>query len=111
MTLAPERIDELADHLASARAANVPVERTLTRDAASLDDGYAVQRALMARAARRGAGLRGFKVGTTSAAAMARVGIEEPLFGFLERDDAVANGGALDLRALIAPRIEMELAL
>lgn len=110
MTLAPARIDELVQSLAEARATRVPVERTLTRPDASLDDAYAVQRALMASAPKRGGGVRGFKVGTTSDAAMARVGIDEPLFGFLERDDAVADGGTVDLRALIAPRIEMELA-
>ena len=109
--LAPARVDELASRLARARASNVPIPRALTRDGATLDDAYEVQRALMTRASHRGAGLTGFKVGTTSAAAMARVGIEEPLFGFLERDDAVSDGGAIDLRALIAPRIEMELAL
>jgi 2-oxo-3-hexenedioate decarboxylase len=103
-------LERVVRRLEGARAARAPVERMMTGGNATLADGYVLQRALMKRAAARGAGLRGFKVGTTSAAAMARVGIDEPLYGFLERDDGVANGGVVDSAALIAPRIEMELA-
>jgi 2-oxo-3-hexenedioate decarboxylase len=111
------RIEEIAQALAAARKHRAPIERIITRAEATLDDAYAVQFALMAHARSRtdaegvGGGLRGFKVGTTSAAAMARVGVEEPMLGFIEHADAVPNGGLVDLRELIAPRIEMELAL
>ncbi|HEY0614849.1 MAG TPA: fumarylacetoacetate hydrolase family protein [Candidatus Elarobacter sp.] len=107
MTLAAGRAGAIAERLAAARVARRPLARILTRADGSLADGYAVQRALMERAGA----LRGFKVGTTSAAAMARVGIDEPLLGYIEQGDAVPNGGVVDLGELIAPRIEMELAL
>jgi 2-keto-4-pentenoate hydratase len=105
-----ERIAEIATRLAEARATRHPIARILTRENASLDDGYAVQRALAARVHADGGVLCGYKVGVTSPAAMARAGVDEPLFGFLEGRDAIANGGTIDMEQLIAPRIEMELA-
>lgn len=108
--LTPARVAEIADRLAAARAAHTPVSRNLTCADAALDDAYSVQFALLAQARSRAGGLRGFKVGTTSTEAMRRVGVDEPLLGFLEHGDAVPDGGVVDLRALIAPRIEMELA-
>ena len=110
MTIATTRIDEIARRLDDARRSRTPVPRELTRAHASLDDGYAVQRMLMAQASGRGAGLRGFKIGVTSTAAMGRAGVDEPLYGFLERDDAVDDAGTIDSATLVAPRIEMELA-
>ena len=65
-----------------------------------LADGYAVQRVL-----RAGAGpLVGWKLGVTSRAKQAQVGIDTPVYGFLAAADALAAGRPLDASALIQPR-------
>jgi 2-oxo-3-hexenedioate decarboxylase len=96
--------------LAKAQREHRLIDRPITRADATLADGYAVQRALLAEVAAYGAVLCGYKVGTTSAAAMARVGIDEPLYGFLIADGRIPDGGIVDMHGLTAPRIEMELA-
>lgn len=110
MPIAALRLEEIARALDDARRKGSPIARPITVADADLDDAYAIQRVLMRSAHEHGGGLRGFKIGTTSAAAMARVGVAEPLYGFIERADAIVDGGVIDLRALIAPRIEMEVA-
>jgi len=107
---AADAIDELAARLAAARARRVPIARTLTLANATLEDAYAVQRALAARARAAGRTPYGFKVGVTSGPALARAGLSEPLVGFLEAEDAIPSGSHVDVAELIAPRIEMELA-
>jgi len=100
-------IGEVAATLERARRERRPVARLITSANATLAEGYRVQRELMLCVK---GGPYGFKIGSTSAAAMARIGIAEPLYGFIEASDAVANGGTIAAGTLIAPRIEMEVA-
>lgn len=70
-----------------------------------LAEGYAVQRTL-----REAAGpLAGWKLGVTSRAKQAQVGISSPIYGFLAGADALDVGVALDASALIQPRCEPEI--
>ena len=78
-----------------------------TRPGLGLADGYAVQRVL-----RAGAGpLVGWKLGVTSRAKQAQVGIDSPVFGFLAAADALAVGQPLATTALIQPRCEPEIVV
>lgn len=51
----------------------------------------------------------GYKVGMTSVAAQASVGLARPLHGRLFADMQIAEGGTVDLSRYLAPRVEMEL--
>ena len=70
-----------------------------------LDAGYAVQRVL-----RESAGpLVGWKLGVTSRAKQAQVGVSAPVYGFLPGSGALDVGEPLDTAQLIQPRCEPEI--
>ena len=74
-------------------------------DVPDLATGYAVQRLL-----RESAGpLVGWKLGVTSRAKQAQVGVSSPVFGFLAGGSALDLGEPLDTGALIQPRCEPEI--
>jgi 2-keto-4-pentenoate hydratase len=76
----------------------------------SVVDAYAIQRVWTASRIDQGATLVGRKVGLTSAAMQELLGISEPDYGVLFEDMIVATGATLDAAALIAPRVEPEIA-
>ncbi|GAB4050298.1 fumarylacetoacetate hydrolase family protein [Catellatospora paridis] len=75
-----------------------------------VDGAYAVQEALIARRLDRGERLVGIKMGLTSRAKMAQVGVHEVIWGRLTDAMAVPDGGQLSLDGFIHPRIEPEIA-
>src|SRR6478672_6201198 len=74
-------------------------------DVPDLATGYAVQRELRASAGP----IVGWKLGVTSRAKQAQVGIDSPAYGFLEGVNALDLGAPLDASALIQPRCEPEI--
>lgn len=74
------------------------------------EDAYAVQDAIRARKLARGARIVGLKAGLTSRAKMKQMGVEDPVFGFLVDDFAVADGGDIVTSKLIHPKVEPEIA-
>ncbi|WP_144125415.1 2-keto-4-pentenoate hydratase [Catellatospora sichuanensis] len=75
-----------------------------------VDGAYAVQEALIARRLDRGQRLVGIKMGLTSRAKMAQVGVHEVIWGRLTDAMAVPDGGQLSLDGFIHPRVEPEIA-
>ncbi len=74
------------------------------------DSAYAVQR-LVANARREsGARVVGHKVGLTSLAVQAQLGVGRPDFGLLFDDMSVAAGTTVDMGRLLQPKIEAEIA-
>jgi len=71
---------------------------------------YEVQRLSMARRMARGERRLGIKMGVTSKAKMAQVGVTEMIWGMLTSDMQIANGGKLDMTRFIHPRAEPEIA-
>jgi 2-oxo-3-hexenedioate decarboxylase len=97
---------ELAGRLSKAVADRTAIDQ-LSDDAPELDlaGGYAVQRVL-----RNEAGpLVGWKLGVTSRAKQAQVGVNAPVFGFLAGKNALDLGEPLDTSQLIQPRCEPEI--
>lgn len=72
--------------------------------------GYAVQEALVEKRLQRGEKLVGYKMGLTSRAKMAQVGVDEVIFGRLTDGMRIADGGAVDVSSFIHPRVEPEVA-
>jgi 2-oxo-3-hexenedioate decarboxylase len=98
-------IAELAARLSKAVADRTAIDQ-LSDDVPDLDlpTAYAVQREL-----RDAAGpLVGWKLGVTSRAKQAQVGVSDPIFGFLAGSNALDLGEPLDTSALIQPRCEPE---
>jgi len=71
---------------------------------------YDVQNALTSARLAAGATIVGRKVGLTSPAVQAQLGVGQPDFGVLFDDMHVPDGGAVDIAALIAPKVEAEVA-
>lgn len=78
--------------------------------ALSLEDAYSVQDQLLELRKATGEQATGRKLGFTSEAKMAQMGVSEIIVGFLTDTMAVEDGGRLDITPLIHPRVEPEVA-
>lgn len=99
-------VSELAARLSKAVADRTAITK-LTDEFPELDisTGYRVQRELRAAAGA----IAGWKLGVTSRAKQAQVGVTSPIYGFLPAAGAVDLGEPLDTSALIHPRCEPEI--
>ncbi|MFF0721407.1 2-keto-4-pentenoate hydratase [Micromonospora sp. NPDC003816] len=75
-----------------------------------VDTAYAVQAALVQRRLDRGERLVGLKMGLTSKAKMAQVGVDEVIWGRLTDTMRIPDGGTVDVTGFIHPRVEPEVA-
>lgn len=98
----------LADLLAAAVTHADPAERPETEP--SVATAYAVQRELLRRSIAAGARQVGVKLGFTSRAKMAQMGVDSVIAGYLLDAHQVTDGAALDRSTLIHPRVEPEIA-
>jgi 2-keto-4-pentenoate hydratase len=104
VALAAERL------IAAARivTATAPVRDVLGSTDVAL--AYDVQNILTAARLAGGATIVGRKIGLTSPAVQAQLGVDRPDFGVLFDDMLVPDGGAVDVATLIAPKAEAEVA-
>src|SRR5579863_1689891 len=98
--------DEIAARLTKAKADRTAIgSLSAELDGFDLAAAYGVQRRL-----RNEAGpLAGWKLGLTSRAKQAQVGVSEPLYGFLAARDALDIGEPLVTGQHIQPRCEPEI--
>ncbi len=75
-----------------------------------IDDAYAVQAMSVARRLARGERRVGMKMGLTSRAKMAQVGVSEVIWGRLTDAMRVEEGGVIRMGAYVHPRVEPEIA-
>jgi 2-keto-4-pentenoate hydratase len=105
-------ISDLADRLWRAEIDRVPVDPlTQTRPDLSVDDAYAIQTRNVDRRVAAGSVVRGHKIGLTSRASQDLLGVHEPNFGTLLDDMFLDESEEMDLDALVAPRVEAEIAM
>lgn len=76
----------------------------------SLAEAYEVQRQAIALRIRRGERRIGLKMGFTSRAKMVQMGLADLIWGRLTDGMVVEEGGAIDLRRYVHPRVEPEVA-
>lgn len=95
----------------AAREARAIVQITGQEGELSLADAYEIQRAAIDHRLARGARLVGVKMGFTSEAKMAQMGLKDQIWGRLTSDMVVPNGGILDRARFIHPRVEPEVAV
>ncbi|MFO1260904.1 MAG: fumarylacetoacetate hydrolase family protein [Sphingomonadaceae bacterium] len=76
----------------------------------SLEDAYAVQSASMARRYARGQRRVGIKMGFTSRAKMAQMGVDEMIWGRLTDGMMVEDGDSISFARYVHPRVEPEIA-
>jgi 2-oxo-hept-3-ene-1,7-dioate hydratase len=83
---------------------------SLEQPGMTIEDGYNVQRAWVARKLGAGHRLIGHKIGLTSRAMQRSSNINEPDYGALLDDMLFANDGDIPFTRFIEPRVEVELA-
>lgn len=106
-----ELVETLAAELRQAEASGTPIAPLRARIP---DDGgvtaYAVQQANVDYWAQRGRRVVGRKIGLTAKAVQRQLGVDQPDFGVLFDDMAIADGGNLDPARAIQPKAEAEIA-
>ena len=109
--MTPEQHIEAARRLDEAERTRAQI-RMLSLDypQMTMADAYAVQNAWRALQVARGERIVGHKIGLTSKAMQAAVGIDQPDSGFLTQRMVFADGGVVPSERFIGLRIEAELA-
>ena len=79
-------------------------------DDATLDTAYAIQEEVTKAALAQGRRLVGRKIGLTSAAVQAQMGVDQPDYGMLFADMEYADGAIIPAGLLIQPKVEAEIA-
>ncbi|GAA4573392.1 fumarylacetoacetate hydrolase family protein [Micromonospora coerulea] len=103
-------IAEIAEKLGGAADTATAIGQLAAETGLDVDAAYAVQTALVQRRLERGERLVGLKMGLTSKAKMAQMGVDEVIWGRLTDLMRVPDGGTVDLGAFIHPRVEPEVA-
>ncbi|MEV7970942.1 fumarylacetoacetate hydrolase family protein [Sphaerisporangium sp. NPDC088356] len=102
---------KLADDLLLAGTTRAPIAPpTEVYDWLTVDDAYAVQLLQVESLVASGARIVGHKVGLTSAAMQAALGVDQPDFGHLLDHMVLPEGQPISARRLLAPRVEPEIA-
>lgn len=86
-----------------------PLRDRLTQ--ADQDGAYAIQEVNTKAWLAQGRRLVGRKIGLTSRAVQAQLGVDQPDFGMLFADMAVGDGEVVTMNRLIQPKVEAEVAL
>lgn len=92
----------------SRRQAVLPVREFIP--AGDVEAAYAVQRTLIADRVEAGAVITGRKIGLTSPAVQAQLGVDQPDFGVLLDTMARSEHVPIDASVLLQPKIEAEIA-
>ncbi len=109
--MTPEQISAAAEALYQAEATGRQIGLlSLAHPGMTMDDAYAVQKALVARRLAAGGHVIGWKIGLTSKAMQAALNIDIPDSGVLTDDMAFDSGAVIPRGRFIQPRVEAEIA-
>lgn len=108
--LATATVDELAARLDAAQTSRTDTPSLADTHTFGIDDAYAVQAALLARRQARGEHITGVKLGFTSKAKMAQMGVSDVIVGRLTDAMRIADGDDVALDRFIHPKAEPEVA-
>ena len=111
MSLTREQIEQLADHVEQAELQAHDITK-ITDDYPDMtfSDAYDVQWEIRRRKVERGDRIVGMKMGLTSRAKMQQMGVETPIYGFLADYFERPDSGEIEMKDLIHPKVEAEIA-
>lgn len=110
MALSSNDIAALAERLDDAQTGVHDTVSLADDTAVDVDDAYRIQEAVVARRLGRGERIVGVKLGFTSKAKMAQMGVSDVIVGRLTDAMHVDDGASVDLHRFIHPKIEPEIA-
>jgi 2-keto-4-pentenoate hydratase len=102
-------IQAIARRLLDAYRSGTPIA-PVRSEISGVDQAYAVQRATVETWLGQGRKLAGQKIGLTSPAVQAQLGVDQPDFGALFADMVLENGATVPRGRVLQPRIEGEIA-
>lgn len=106
-----EKIVKAAETLRKSRATRTAVGKvSVTHGIASVDEAYAVSELNRQCKVAQGSRVVGKKIGLTSKAVQAQLGVDQPDFGFLFDDMEFLNAQVVPVNRLIQPKAEAEIA-
>ena len=106
-----KKIENAAAALRQARAACSPIPQvSADYGIGTVDEAYAVSELNRQARVAQGRRVTGKKIGLTSKAVQAQLGVDQPDFGFLFDDMEYLNGQGLPAGKLIQPKVEAEIA-
>ncbi len=104
-------LDDIAGALDGAWSDRRPIaQHSATHPQLDVTDAYAIQQRVVAGRIAEGARIVGWKIGLTSLAMQQQLGVDQPDYGPILDGWLVPNGGTVEAAALIAPRVEAEIA-
>ncbi len=104
------RIEQIAATLHQAQRTQTPTAQFSLSQSLTLEDAYAVQHHLIQLRIAEGERHLGIKMGFTSEAKMAQMGVSEMIIGQLTDAMFCSNGGSIEQNKFIHPRVEPEIA-
>lgn len=102
------KIQRIAKRLDDAAFSAQATQQMTGEDSITLDEAYAVQEGVVGHRLARGAEVVGLKMGFTSRAKMAQMGVSDLIWGRLTSDMFVEEGGEAILSHYVHPRVEPE---
>ncbi|HZQ28550.1 MAG TPA: fumarylacetoacetate hydrolase family protein [Acidimicrobiales bacterium] len=108
--MTPAEVARWAAVLGRARVERRTIQPLTDSAVLTMDDAYAVQAVVTAERLARGERVVGWKLGYTSTAMRAQMGVDQPNFGPLT-DAMVLADGAVVSRSLVQPRVEPEIGV
>ncbi len=103
-------IEKLAQIVDDAAVHHREIAKLTTTQELSFDEAYAIQKASLARRLARGETRIGMKMGFTSRAKMIQMGCSDVVWGRLTSSMLVEDGGIVDMKDYVHPRVEPEVA-
>ncbi len=105
------KIENFAAQLAQAEATQVGIDPLTVTDAEiTVDEAYYIQLENIKKKLSEGQKIVGKKIGLTSVAVQKMLGVDEPDYGHLLDSMVVENGGTIDCKTMLQPKIEGEIA-
>jgi 2-keto-4-pentenoate hydratase len=105
------KIQEFAAQLAQAEATKVGIDPLIVSDPEiTVDQAYYIQLENIKKKLEAGQKIVGKKIGLTSVAVQKMLGVDEPDYGHLLDTMVVENGGTIDTKDMLQPKVEGEIA-
>jgi 2-keto-4-pentenoate hydratase len=105
------KIEKFAAQLAEAETTQVGIDPlTVVDPEITVDEAYYIQLENIKKKLSEGQKIVGKKIGLTSVAVQKMLGVDEPDYGHLLDSMVVENGGTIDTKTMLQPKIEGEIA-